>query len=157
AGRRRPGVDERGVPGAHHAVPALPAVHRTGGRHSRSARTGRRTRDHRRRGAGRGGVMTRPAALGTMTLQAMIEHADVLHRLALAVDCLDAVTRHRVATGVRIGREVPQEVLPRGHDPAWPCWNLIAKGTGRATIMLDLRAPTTVRLRIVDPRRRYVA
>ena len=92
-----------------------------------------------------------------MALQAMVEHADVLHRLALAVDCLDAVTRHRVATQVRIGREVPQEVLPRGHDRAWPCRDLIAKGTGRATIMLDLHAPTAVRLRIADPRRCYVA
>ena len=101
--------------------------------------------------------MTQPAAPAAMTLQTLVEHADVLHRLALAVDCLDAVTRHRVATEVRIGREVPQEVLPRGHDRAWPCWDLTAKAAGRAMIMLDLRAPTTVRLRIADPRRRYVA
>jgi hypothetical protein len=101
--------------------------------------------------------VTRPAALGTMTLQAIVEHADVLHRLALAVDCRDTVTQHRVAIEVRIGREVSQEVLPRGHDRAWPCWNLAAKGAGRAVIVLDLRTPTTVRLRIADPRRRYVA
>lgn len=101
--------------------------------------------------------MTRPAALAAMTLQTILEHADILHRLALAVDCRDAVTGHRVATAVQIGREVPQEVLPRGHDRAWPCRDLIAKGAGRAIIMLDLRAPTRVRLRIVDPRRRYVA
>ena len=101
--------------------------------------------------------MTRPAALAAMTLQTMVEHADVLHRLALAVDCQDTVTHHRVATDVRIGREVPQEVLRRDHDRAWPCWDLIAKAAGRAMIMLDLHAPTMVRLRIADTRRRYVA
>jgi hypothetical protein len=101
--------------------------------------------------------VTQPATFAAMSLQAMAEHADVLHRLALAVDCRDTVTHHRVATEVRIGREVPQEVLPLGHDRAWPCWNLIVKDAGRAVVMLDLRAPTTVRLRIADPRRRYVA
>jgi len=101
--------------------------------------------------------VTQPAAPAAMTLQTLVEHADVLHRLALAVDCRDAVTRHGVAAEVRIGREVPQEVLQRGHDRAWPCWDLTAKAAGRAMIMLDLRAPTTVRLRIADPRRRYVA
>lgn len=101
--------------------------------------------------------MTRPAALPAMTLQELLEQADVLHRLALAVDCRDTVTGHRVATEVQIGREVPLAVLPRGYDRAWPCRDLIAKGAGRAIIMLDLRTPTKVRLRIADPRRRYVA
>jgi hypothetical protein len=92
-----------------------------------------------------------------VNLDAMIRRADILHRLALAVDCRDTVTHHRVATRVRIGREVPREVLSPRHDRAWPCWDLITRAAGRAVVMLDLRAPTRVRLRIADPRRRYVA
>ena len=101
--------------------------------------------------------MTQPTALAPMTLETLVRHADVLHRLALAVDCRDSVTHQRVATEVRIGREVPREVLSPRHDRAWPCRELIAKAAGRALIMLDLRTPTKVRLRIADPRRRYVA
>jgi len=101
--------------------------------------------------------VTQPTALAPMTLETLVRHADVLHRLALAVDCRDSVTHQRVATEVRIGREVPREVLSPRHDRAWPCRELIAKAAGRALIMLDLRTPTKVRLRIADPRRRYVA
>ena len=101
--------------------------------------------------------MTRPTALAPMTLETLVRHADVLHRLALAIDCRDGVTHQRVTTEVRIGREVPRAVLSPRHDRAWPCWDLIAKSAGRAVVMLDLRAPTAVRLRIADPRRRYVA
>ena len=101
--------------------------------------------------------MTQPTALAPITLETLVRHADVLHRLALAVDCRDSVTHQRVATEVRIGREVPREVLSPRHDRAWPCRELIAKAAGRALIMLDLRTPTKVRLRIADPRRRYVA
>ena len=101
--------------------------------------------------------MTQPTALAPMTLETLVRHADVLHRLALAIDCRDSVTHQRVTTEVRIGREVPRAVLSPRHDRAWPCRDLIAKAAGRAVVMLDLRAPTAVRLRIADPRRRYVA
>jgi len=101
--------------------------------------------------------VTQPTALAPMTLETLVRHADVLHRLALAIDCRDSVTHQRVTTEVRIGREVPRAVLSPRHDRAWPCRDLIARAVGRALIMLDLRAPTKVRLRIADPRRRYVA
>lgn len=101
--------------------------------------------------------MIQPTSLAPMTLETLVRHADVLHRLALAIDCRDSVTHQGVTTEVRIGREVPRAVLSPRHDRAWPCWDLIAKAAGRAVVMLDLRSPTAVRLRIADPRRRYVA
>ena len=48
-------------------------------------------------------------------------------------------------------------LLPRDHDRDWPCLDLNAPGTARALLQLDGRTPTRLRLRIVDPRRRYVA
>ena len=62
-----------------------------------------------------------------------------------------------MATEVRIGREVPRAVLPPRSRPRLAVPGPDAKAAGRAVIMLDLRAPTAVRLRIADPRRRYVA
>lgn len=92
-------------------------------------------------------VPTVPTAVGA---------AIVLHRLALAVDCVDATTRRRPRTSVRIGREMPARVLPRGYDPAWPCFDLEPRGPGRALVRLNQRTPTRVVLRLVDPARRYV-
>jgi hypothetical protein len=83
--------------------------------------------------------------------------ADVLHRLALAVECVDAQTRARPRTAVRIGREVGPRFRPGDHERDWPCLDLDAPGTARALLRLDARTPTRLRLRIADPRRRYVA
>lgn len=82
--------------------------------------------------------------------------AQVLHRLALGVECLDAVTGRRVRTEVAVGREVDPRLLARVHDPSWPCVGLEPKGTGRAQLRLDASTPTAVRLRLVDPLRRFV-
>jgi hypothetical protein len=69
----------------------------------------------------------------------------VLHRLALAVEVLDAVNR-RAAFGVRVGREAPRTAAlpPRGD------------GSGRLVLRHDARLPDVVRVRIDDPTRRWV-
>ncbi len=93
-----------------------------------------------------------------MTVDTAVGPADVLHRLALVVECVDSVTESRISTPVRIGREISPLLLPVGYDPGWPCLDLIPRGPGRGMILFDWRTPTTtVRVRIVDPMRRYVA
>jgi len=82
--------------------------------------------------------------------------APVLHRLALGVECLDAITGRRMRTDVAVGREVDTRLLPRVHDLGWPCTEFESKGIGRAQLRLDATTPTTVRLRLVDPLRRVV-
>ena len=92
-----------------------------------------------------------------MTIDTAVGPADVLHRLALVVECVDSVVERRLGTQVRIGREVSPLLLPRGYPPGWPCLDLIPRGPGRGMILFDWRTPTTsVRIRIVDPARRYV-
>lgn len=85
--------------------------------------------------------------------------ADVLHRVALVVECIDSSKEQRLATPVRIGREVSPVLLARGYDPSWPCFDLTPRGPGRAVIVFDWQTPVTsdIAVRIVDPSRRYVA
>ena len=82
--------------------------------------------------------------------------APVLHRLALGVECLDAVTERPVRTDVAVGREVDPRLLAADHDPEWPCLRLESKRIGRSRIRFDHATPTSVRLRLVDPQRRFV-
>jgi hypothetical protein len=93
------------------------------------------------------------------TIDTAIGQADVLHRLLLAVECLDAVLRRRPDSAVRIGRELATPLLGPGHDPDWPCLELPAAGPGRAVLRFDHRTPvhTDLVFRIVDPTRRFVA
>lgn len=92
-----------------------------------------------------------------MTIDTAVGPADVLHRLALVVECVDSVMERRLGTQVKIGREVSPLLLPRGYPPGWPCLDLIPRGPGRGMILFDWRTPTKpVRIRIADPARRYV-
>lgn len=92
-----------------------------------------------------------------MTVDTVVGPADVLHRLALVVECVDSVIQRRISTRVRIGREVSPLLLPAGYEPSWPCLDLIPRGPGRAMILFDWRTPTKkVPIRIVDRERRYV-
>ena len=93
------------------------------------------------------------------TIDTTVGTADVLHRLLLAVECVDAVLRRRLDAGIRIGRELDSRLLAPGHDPDWPCLNLPAAGPGRAVLRFDYRTPvhTDLVFRIVDPARRFVA
>ena len=97
-----------------------------------------------------------------MTLDAIdsaVGPAEVLYRLLLAVDCQDVVLQRRISSSLRIGRELPAALLPRGYDPSWPCQNLPGRGPGRAVSCFDYRSPvhTDLVVRIVDPSRQFVA
>lgn len=82
--------------------------------------------------------------------------ATVLHRLALAVECVDAIREALVQTDVRVGREVSPRLLGPNSDPAWPCLDLGRKGSARALLRFEQRPPTKLRLRLDDPWRRIV-
>lgn len=92
------------------------------------------------------------------TLQTSIGTAHVLHRLALGVRCLDAVTRRAVGVPIDIGREVTGRFLAPGAEPCWPCLPLETRGPARGVLRFrpDLPRRPFV-LRIADPTRRYVA
>lgn len=105
-----------------------------------------------------------------LVVDTSIGAANVLHRLVLGVECLDAVTEQRVRTDLAIGRELDPRRLPPSHDPQWPCVSLLRKGTGRGQLLYDATTPTrtlpvspapagppVARLRLVDPWRRFVA
>jgi hypothetical protein len=93
-----------------------------------------------------------------LVIDTAIGPANVLHRLALGVECLDAVTGRLVCTSVLVGREMDPLLLPRMHDPEWPCFSLPGKGVGRSYLRFDHTIPVHIplRLRLVDPSRRFV-
>jgi hypothetical protein len=90
-----------------------------------------------------------------MSIETVVGPARVLHRLALGVECLDAVAQRRLRNAVSVGREVDPRLLPRDADPEWPCVSLQDRGIGRAQIRFDHTTSTSVRLRIVDAFRRF--
>jgi hypothetical protein len=89
-------------------------------------------------------------------IKTVFGEAQVLHRLALAVDSVDAVTRSPLATQVRIGAEVVPRLRTYPDDPTWPCADLIPHGLGRATRLHQPPMPANITVRIDDPTRRYV-
>jgi hypothetical protein len=93
------------------------------------------------------------------TIDTAVGTADVLHRLLLAVECQDVVLQRRISGSIRIGRELPAALLPRGYDPSWPCQDLTGRGPGRAVSCFDYRTPihTDLVIRIADPSRQFVA
>ena len=127
------------------------------GQAAEPADPGRRPPGHQAglRHADRGPAMTTDPAL---VIDTAVGPANVLHRLALGVECLDAVTGRLVRTGVLVGREMDPLLLPRIHDPEWPCFSLPGKGVGRSYLRFDHTIPvhTPLRLRLVDPSRRFV-
>jgi hypothetical protein len=89
------------------------------------------------------------------TLETAVGTATVLHRMALAVEVLDAVTGQRVRSNLRIDREVDPLFLAPGHRDV-PLAPLTPRDPGRALILFDHTVPTVpVRLRIWDPARRH--
>jgi len=90
----------------------------------------------------------------------VVGDAEVMHRLALGVEVVDAV-RGRLTDGrPRVGREVPVPGrVPRPWERAWPCRDLEPGGGGRFKLRHDGRLPTGARpvvLRVDDPTRRHV-
>ncbi|MEU5952116.1 hypothetical protein [Streptomyces sp. NPDC047525] len=105
----------------------------------------------------------------------LVTHTVLLHRLALGVETVDAVTGRAVGTAVRVGREVPDQPRRRhrgqGLDPMLRRTDLPleASSTGRYRLRHELRrrpvppprngvppAPAPVVVRIDDPSRRFV-
>lgn len=91
-----------------------------------------------------------------MIITTVVGEAEVLHRLALGVECIDAVNRSLPTTPVRIGVEVAPRLRVNPDDPTWPCADLIPHGVGRATRLHRPPMPATITVRLADPTRRYV-
>jgi hypothetical protein len=96
-----------------------------------------------------------------MTVEAVIETSvgpvDVWHRLALAVECRDALTNQLVVTPLRVGYELPRSPYVPVPTPAYPCVLLDAAGPARFKLRHDVPLPARVQVRIDDPERRFVA
>lgn len=90
----------------------------------------------------------------------VVGEAEVIHRLALGVEVVDAVSGGLTAAPPRVGREMPLSTRPpRPWERSWPCTDLQSGGGGRFKLRHDGRLPTggrPVTLRIDDPSRRYV-
>ena len=90
-----------------------------------------------------------------MIIQATAGPAGVLHRLALAVDCVDALTGRPGTPGVRAGREADPRLLPRRFDHSWPCLDLDMRASGRFTVRRETPVPDTFIVRIADAGRSF--
>lgn len=88
------------------------------------------------------------------TIETAVGTADVLHRLALAVETVDAVTHRPIR--VRTGREVPLLLLGSVADPFWPCLDLETNGRGRSVLRHGPSVPALITIRFVDPSYRFV-
>lgn len=82
--------------------------------------------------------------------------AQVLHRLALAVECVDGFTGQLARDPVRVGREVPARLLSARHDPSWPALDLEGAGSARLFVRHRRDLPNSVTLRLADGARRVV-
>jgi len=91
-----------------------------------------------------------------VTIDAPIGPLTVLHRLALGVECLDALGDRPVMTSVRVGRQATERMLPRPLDPTWPCLDLEMSGTARFKLRHQRPLPAELVVRVDDPTRRYV-
>ncbi len=94
-----------------------------------------------------------------MIIETAVGPANVLHRLALAVECVDALTDRPsipAVSGIRVGREVDSRRLPRDADPWWPCLDFDATGAGYRTLRREPGLPDIVTVRIEDPNRYVV-
>ena len=91
-----------------------------------------------------------------MTIQTSVGLVNVLHRLALGVECMDPLTDRLVLTPVRVGRELQREPFIPVRDPRWPCATLMRSGPARFKVGYDVPLPTEFVVRVDDPTRRLV-
>jgi hypothetical protein len=95
--------------------------------------------------------------------------ADVLHRLALGVELVDAQTRRPIVTSVRVGQEVAPRMRPQAarFEDAWPCLDFESNGTARFKLRHQIGGQVRIKVntdgsapritvRIDDDRRRFV-
>ncbi len=91
-----------------------------------------------------------------VTLATSVGRAVVLHRLALGVQPLDALTALPCLSALRVGREIADGPVDRRADPAWPVVDLEASGTARYKLRHGAGVGTEVVLRMGDTARRVV-
>lgn len=91
-----------------------------------------------------------------MIIQTPVGPARVMHRLALAVEVLDAVTDRLADMPVRVGYEVAEPPGAAPPDPSWPCSPLDRSGIARFKLRRGPQLPAVITLRIDDLFRRYV-
>ena len=105
----------------------------------------------------------------TFVMDTGVGPADVLHRLALGVEPLDAVTGRPAGTAVRVGQEVPPRLRPTPamFESSWPCLDFESSGTARFKLRHGVGGPNRIKVnddgsppaivvRIDDNRRRLV-
>ncbi len=90
------------------------------------------------------------------TLATQVGTATVLHRLALAVECRDALSDAAPATAVRVGRRAFPRALPGNADPAWPCIDLETRAPGRFKLRDHPSYSRDLVIRVDDPLRTFV-
>lgn len=89
-------------------------------------------------------------------IETSIGTATVLHRLAVGVECRDAIGDVAVLAPVRCGRQTHLRELPRVKTPGWPCLDLDRADRGRFVLRHDRPLPKQLVLRIDDPFRIYL-
>ena len=87
------------------------------------------------------------------TVATSIGEAAVSHRLALAVECIDATTERVVTAPVDITREFDP---PRPPSAQGAGTGLVEHGPGRVMMVHGRRSPTIVTVRMTDPTRQFV-
>jgi len=90
------------------------------------------------------------------TLTTSIGDSRVAHRLALAVECIDAMTKRTASAPVQIIREndVPNSTPAQRYVRTDP--GFVPRGPGRALLLHGRRTPTSVTVRISDTARQFV-
>jgi hypothetical protein len=91
-----------------------------------------------------------------MTFTTHVGQVTAIHRLALGVECFDALHGRLVLTPVRVGRQVDSRYLRTPLDPAWPCLNLERSGPARFKLRQVPSIGSSLIVRFDDPQRRYV-
>jgi hypothetical protein len=85
-----------------------------------------------------------------MTIETAVGPVNVLHRLALGVECVDALTERLITSPVRAGREVPDPPRTRGTVERRPCVDLERANSGRFRLRHGPGVPTRFVLRLDD-------
>jgi hypothetical protein len=91
-----------------------------------------------------------------VTISTSVGPVTVVHRLALGVECLDALFDRPVLTPVRVGRQAHARLLSRPLDPNWPCIDLESAGPARFKLRRERGVGAALVLRVDDSTRRYV-
>ena len=90
------------------------------------------------------------------TFTTSIGDSRVSHRLALAVECIDATTKRTISAPVQIIREHETPITPPTPASARTGGGFVPRGPGRALLLHGRRTPSTVTVRITDTARQFV-